>query len=290
GSRGAAGLRGNRPAAGGTRSRGRRAGIVRPSALPGVRQSIATAARLPGGGPAGAAIGIRAVRRGGERGDAVRLRGGGERPRRRRVRPDRNGPNRVRLSLRRHGGPCQVSPRDAAGKGTLAGDGTSRAAAHGNMVSAGKYRRSVGSHRDRVWPTMKVLIYTRGFAPQIGGTETHVMLLAQGLAEFAAAPGKAIDVTVATRTPAGAAEDAALPFRVVRRPGPAALLRLIREADIVHLAGPAFLPLLLGLVMRKRVALEHHSFQVACPNGLLVYEPTATPCPGHFMARRHREC
>jgi glycosyltransferase involved in cell wall biosynthesis len=137
---------------------------------------------------------------------------------------------------------------------------------------------------------MKILIYTRGFAPQIGGTETHVMLLAQGLAEFAAAPGKAIDVTVVTRTPAGAAEDAALPFRVVRRPGPAALLRLMREADIVHLAGPAFLPLLLGLLMRKRVALEHHSFQVACPNGLLVYEPTATPCPGHFMARRHREC
>ncbi|HEV3253263.1 MAG TPA: glycosyltransferase family 4 protein [Candidatus Acidoferrales bacterium] len=137
---------------------------------------------------------------------------------------------------------------------------------------------------------MKVLIYTHGFAPQIGGTETHVMLLAQGLAEFAAAPGKAIDVTVATRTPAGAAEDAALHFRVVRRPSLAALLRLIREADIVHLAGPAFLTLLLGLLMRKRVTLEHHSFQVACPNGLLVYEPTATPCPGHFMARRHGEC
>jgi glycosyltransferase involved in cell wall biosynthesis len=137
---------------------------------------------------------------------------------------------------------------------------------------------------------MKVLIYTHGFAPQIGGTETHVMLLAQGLAQYAAAPGKAIDVTVVTRTPAGAAEDAALPFRVVRRPSLVALLRLMRESDIVHLAGPAFLPLLLGLLIRKRVVLEHHSFQVACPNGLLVYAPTATPCPGHFMARRHLEC
>jgi glycosyltransferase involved in cell wall biosynthesis len=137
---------------------------------------------------------------------------------------------------------------------------------------------------------MKVLIYTHGFAPQIGGTETHVMLLARGLAHFAAAPGKAFDVTVATRTPNGSTEDAALPFRVARRPSLAALLRLMREADVVHLAGPAFLPLLLGLLMRKRVVLEHHSFQVACPNGLLVYAPTATPCPGHFMARRYGEC
>lgn len=136
---------------------------------------------------------------------------------------------------------------------------------------------------------MKVLIYAHGFAPQIGGTETHVMLLAQGLAHFAVGPGKAFDVTVATRTPGGT-EDAALPFRIVRGPGLATLVRLMREADVVHLAGPAFLPLLLGLLMRKRVVLEHHNFQVACPNGLLVYEPTATPCPGHFMARRHGEC
>jgi glycosyltransferase involved in cell wall biosynthesis len=46
----------------------------------------------------------------------------------------------------------------------------------------------------------------------------------------------------------------------------------------------------LGLLARKPVVVEHHGFQTICPNGQLLIEPSGTPCPGHFMARRHGEC
>ncbi len=137
---------------------------------------------------------------------------------------------------------------------------------------------------------MKILIYATDFGPSIGGVESVVLALARGLARQ---PGE-IDVTVATRTAAGSAtgsaEDRELPFRIVRRPTLPALVRLVRESDIVHLAGPSLLPLLLSLLLRKPVAVEHHGFQAICPNGQLFYEPGQMPCPGHFMAGRHREC
>ena len=77
---------------------------------------------------------------------------------------------------------------------------------------------------------------------------------------------------------------------MVRQPSLRELTRLIRAADVVHLAGPAFLPLLAALLLRKPVVVEHHGFQTICPNGQLFYEPTQQPCPGHFMAGRHGEC
>jgi glycosyltransferase involved in cell wall biosynthesis len=46
----------------------------------------------------------------------------------------------------------------------------------------------------------------------------------------------------------------------------------------------------MGLLLRKPVVVEHHGFQTICPNGQLLYEPTRTPCPGHFMAGRHAQC
>jgi glycosyltransferase involved in cell wall biosynthesis len=46
----------------------------------------------------------------------------------------------------------------------------------------------------------------------------------------------------------------------------------------------------MGLLLRKPVIVEHHGFQTICPNGQLLYEPTRTPCPGHFMAGRHGQC
>jgi glycosyltransferase involved in cell wall biosynthesis len=130
---------------------------------------------------------------------------------------------------------------------------------------------------------MKILIYSHVFAPAVGGVETMVLELARGLATRA-------QVTLVTQTPGGGCDDAAMPFCVVRQPGVAALVRWLRWADIVHLAGPALVPLLASLLLRKRVVVEHHGFQAACPNGQLYYEPTGTPCPGHFLAGRHREC
>ena len=138
---------------------------------------------------------------------------------------------------------------------------------------------------------MKLLLYSHYFAPSIGGVETIVQGLASGLAELRDASGAPeFEVALVTQTPAGDFADASLPVPVVRRPGFLGLLARIRAADVVHLAGPAIVPLFASLVLRKRVVLEHHGFHAVCPNGQLFYEPTQSPCPGHFMAGRHREC
>jgi glycosyltransferase involved in cell wall biosynthesis len=69
-----------------------------------------------------------------------------------------------------------------------------------------------------------------------------------------------------------------------------ALLHLLRTADVIHLAGPCLLPMLLGLLFRKPVVVEHHGYQTVCPNGLLLYQPTKAVCPNHFMEMRYNKC
>ena len=138
---------------------------------------------------------------------------------------------------------------------------------------------------------MRILIYSHAFAPKFGGVETVVMSLAKGLAERKEADGKStVEVTVATPTAQGVGNDAELPFTVVREPSLLQLVRLIRATDILHLAGPAFLPMVVALVLGKRMVVEHHGFQTICPNGQLLHEPTQLPCPGYFMAGRHGQC
>jgi glycosyltransferase involved in cell wall biosynthesis len=138
---------------------------------------------------------------------------------------------------------------------------------------------------------MKLLLYSHFFAPSIGGIETIVLSLARRLAGLRGPNGKArFDITVVTETPVENFDDRALPFRVVRQPGLVRLWTLIREAELVDVAGPAFWPLLLPLVARKKLVVEHHGFQAICPNGQLLIEPSGAPCPGHFMAGRHGQC
>jgi glycogen(starch) synthase len=138
---------------------------------------------------------------------------------------------------------------------------------------------------------MKLLLYVHTWAPSVGGVETINMILARGLAEWKGAYlGEEIAVTLVTQTPALGMDDSTLPFRVVRRPRFGQLIRLIRESDLVHMAGPTLLPSAIAWLSRKPAVIEHHGFQSICPNGQLLYEPTQTPCPGHFMARRYREC
>lgn len=138
---------------------------------------------------------------------------------------------------------------------------------------------------------MKLLIYSHYFAPSVGGVETIVRSLADGLAELDDAKGRReFEVTVATQTAAPAAGDQAFAFRVVRQPRTAALWHLIRESDAVHLAGPALLPMVLAALARKPFAVEHHGYQAICLNGLLVHQPDGAICPGHFQAHRYREC
>src|SRR6266853_991172 len=54
--------------------------------------------------------------------------------------------------------------------------------------------------------------------------------------------------------------------------------------------GPPGILISKGLLARKSVVIEHHGFQTICPTGQLLIEPSSAPCPGHFMAGRHREC
>jgi len=137
---------------------------------------------------------------------------------------------------------------------------------------------------------MKLLIYSRSFAPDIGGVETIVRALAQGLEELRNPQGDhQFDVTVVTESRAQFEQPDVL-FEVVRRPGIAGLYRLIRASDVVHLAGPALLPLFLAKIFRRRVVIEHHGYQSICPNGLLLHLPDRSVCPGHFMAGNYREC
>ena len=117
------------------------------------------------------------------------------------------------------------------------------------------------------------------------------MLLAQGLAERSdQGGGSDLEITVATRTPAGGMDNASLPFRVVRQPGPLTLFRLVKRADVIQLAGPCLLPMGLAIILRKPMVIEHHGYQAICPNWLLLYEPTKTVCPGHFMGRQYTKC
>jgi glycogen(starch) synthase len=138
---------------------------------------------------------------------------------------------------------------------------------------------------------MKLVLYSHFFAPSIGGVETIVVTLAKGLAQLRAAAGASqFDVTIITQTAAGNFDDATLPFRVVRQPSKAQLWKLIRDCDVLHVAGTAIMPILLGGLARKPVVVEHHGFQAICPNGQLLIEPGETPCPGHFMAGHHSIC
>lgn len=138
---------------------------------------------------------------------------------------------------------------------------------------------------------MRLLIYTHFFAPSVGGVESIVQLLATGLARLATPEGRPeFQVVLVTQTGRGSFDDEALPYRVVRRPGRLALLKLIRECDVLHVSGPAVLPLLLANLFRRPVALEHHGFQAICPNGQLFMESRHAGCPGHFMAGEHQEC
>ena len=138
---------------------------------------------------------------------------------------------------------------------------------------------------------MKVLIYSKLFLPVTGGIQTVVSVLARGLAERECSPGnEKIEVTVVTQTEANSEDDLLCSFRIVRSPTLLELASLMRKSDVIHIAGATILPMALALLCGKPMVVEHHGFQAACPNGLLFYEPTETPCPGHYMAGRYDRC
>ena len=138
---------------------------------------------------------------------------------------------------------------------------------------------------------MKLLVYSHFFAPSVGGVETIVLSLARGLAGLRDSNGvPQFEINLVTQTPRGIYDDKAHPFHTIREPNLVQLWLLIRNCDVVHTAGPALAPVLLGLLAGKPVVVEHHGFQTICPNGQLFLEPAGVPCPGHFMAGRQTEC
>jgi glycogen(starch) synthase len=136
---------------------------------------------------------------------------------------------------------------------------------------------------------VKLLLYSHFFAPSIGGVETVAMSLAMGLSQCSGSQ-REFELTLVSRTPRGSFDDPSLPFPVVRQPNFNSLRKLIRSADVIHVAGAAISPLLPGLVLRKPVVVEHHGFQTICPTRQLFQEPENILCPGHFMAESYTHC
>ena len=138
---------------------------------------------------------------------------------------------------------------------------------------------------------LKVVIYSHYFAPSVGGVETIVESLARGLTIYKGVNGSPeFEIVVVTNTAAGEFDDQALPFPVVRSPSWLELLRQVCRAHVLHLAGPALLPLLFARILRKPTVIEHHGYQAICLNGGLLHEPDRAVCPGHFQAGRLGEC
>jgi glycogen(starch) synthase len=99
---------------------------------------------------------------------------------------------------------------------------------------------------------MKVLHYSPAFLPRIGGLELAV---AQISAEIQQAGH---EVTLVTQTPGP--ELSALPFRVVRRPSPAELLRWTRWCDVYLQANVSLRGLWPLLLVDRPWVVSHHSW------------------------------
>jgi len=137
---------------------------------------------------------------------------------------------------------------------------------------------------------MNILVYSHDWAPSIGGTQKAIMSLATGIAARARDDVEGTQLTLVTQTPPGDMNDCALPFAIVRRPTIAQLIRLVRTSDVIHLAGAAFLPMLLAWFFRKKYIIQHHNYQAVCPNGTLLRSPERSVCPNHFLNGSSSEC
>jgi hypothetical protein len=97
---------------------------------------------------------------------------------------------------------------------------------------------------------MRIAFYVKEVLPWEGSIQALLAVLAEGLSNRA-------EITVITESVQGGFENAASRYRVVRKPGWKHLAQLFREADVVHLSGPALAPLVLGLLLKKPVVVEH---------------------------------
>ena len=98
---------------------------------------------------------------------------------------------------------------------------------------------------------MRILIVSRAFLPGLGGIETTTDALARAFRRLGHA------VTVVTETPADGADD--FPYRVLRRPGAAALLAAVRDCEVClhnNISLRALWPL---AFFRRRLVVAHQT-------------------------------
>jgi glycogen(starch) synthase len=99
---------------------------------------------------------------------------------------------------------------------------------------------------------MRILVYSPAFLPGVGGLEIGQALLADRFTRLGH------EVTVVTRT--AAREPDQLPYRVVRRPRPLALLRAVRGCEVFFQANVSLRGLWPLLFVRRPWAVSHHSW------------------------------
>ena len=134
-------------------------------------------------------------------------------------------------------------------------------------------------------PCMNILICSTVWSPSIGGVQSVTNTLARGLArESAQSDDAPVELTVATRTPAGETLERDEMLRVVRDAGILRLVWLVWKSDIVHLAGPALVLLFLAWLLRKKAVIHHHGYQAVCPDGSLVHYVDQRSCCNSFAA------
>ena len=131
---------------------------------------------------------------------------------------------------------------------------------------------------------LRIIVFSTYFLPSPGGVQKHIFLFAAELARAGHQP------VVVTESKADGFDDAKFPFPVFRNVGLVKLFQLIASADLIHLAGPPFVPLLITFLLGKPMVIEHHGYHAVCPTGLLLYEPDKSNCPGHFMRGEYGKC
>jgi glycogen(starch) synthase len=98
-------------------------------------------------------------------------------------------------------------------------------------------------------------MYSPAFLPLVGGLEINQAMLADRFTLLGH------EVTLVTTTPRREGSDAEdFPFRVLRRPGPVALLRAVRDSDLFFQANVSLRGLWPLLLVRRPWAVSHHSW------------------------------
>jgi len=128
---------------------------------------------------------------------------------------------------------------------------------------------------------MRVLIFSYDWAPSVGGIQSAMNSLAEGIASRSQAEGHRL-LGLVTQTHADREYDQRFGFTVFRRPGLLRLAKLIRDCDVLHLAGPALRPLVLAKLLQRKVVIQHHGYQAICPDGLLLDSQTQASCRDSF--------